>query len=290
MSYLRFSYSIDWQTNKSTPPRPTQIIMPLQPEALELLSRIARSLESQNGALPPEMGLIDLPKTQYLYVGRQEDKADPSCWYRWKDERASPVSATALRGELVDIQINKTTFKGKDSIKLDLYMKCHSQQYCVRSGIDTMFSRSVLLALNEIEDINAANPIVIGVRASKEDENIVFGSVLIGQQPIKALWDKDADMMQLAHHLIQKFGFGQAEEVLYVATKQAVPIPRKQLETAFFNVFNQLQRHGVNKEQLIGCAKSLFPYFTTTPEMPDEDFGKLIAHLESWAQSLPIHY
>jgi hypothetical protein len=263
--------------------------MPLQPEALELLTRIARSLESQNGALPPEMGLIDLPKTQYLYVGRQEDKTDPSCWYRWKDERASPVSATGLRGELVDIQTNKTTFKGKDSIKLDLYMKCHSQQYCVRSGIDTMFSRGVLLALNEIEDISTANPIVIGVRASKEDENIVFGSVLIGQQPIKALWDKDADMMQLANKLIQKFGFTATNTEL-VGSAQNVPtaprvVPRKELETAFFNVYNSLQRHGVNKEQLVGCAKGLFPYFTSTPEMPDEDFGKLIAHLESWAQS-----
>lgn len=254
--------------------------MTLQPEALELLSRIARSLENQNGTSAPEMGLIDLPQTQYLYVGRQEDKTDPSCWYRWKDGKAYPVSATGLRGELFNIETNTTTFKNKDSIKLDLYFKCHSQQYCVRSGIDTMFSRSVLLALNEIVEL--MSPITIGVRASKEDENIVFGSVLIGQQVVKAAWDKEINTMQLIQKLIVKFGFGQTEPAQQIAPKTAT---RRELETAFFNVFNALQKHGVNKEQLIGSAKSLFPYFTTTPEMPDEDFGKLIVHLQSWAES-----
>jgi hypothetical protein len=264
--------------------------MPLQPEALELLSRIARSLENQNGTLPPAMGLIDLPRTQYLYVGREGAKEDTSCWYRRKDEQNVLVHSDGLAGHLIGLESHTTTYKDEDKIKLRILMRCGSQTYCIQSGMSSVFSRGILLGLKEIEDIQL--PITIAVRPSKEEEKVVFGSIFLLQQPIKTTWDKNVDCLDLFQFVCRKFNFSTEPQSAQVA--KIAPAPRrstrKDLENDFFQVFTALQRNGVNKEAMQGSAKSLFPDFTTTANMSDEDLEKFITHLTSWNDIFPIHF
>ncbi len=261
--------------------------MPLQPEALELLTRIARSLESQNGNLPPATGLIDLPRVQYIYVGREGGKEDNSCWYRRKDEQNILVHADGLAGQLIGLESHTTTYKDEDKIKLRILMRCGSQTYCIQSGMSSVFSRGVLLGLKEID--HNQSPITIAVRPSKEEEKVVFGSVYLNQQPIKTTWDKSIDCLALFQQICQKFGFSTETQAAPIAQlpRQST---RKQLENDFFQVFTVLQRHGVTKEDMQGSAKSLFPSFTTTANMSDEDLEKFITHLTSWADSFPPHF
>lgn len=260
--------------------------MPLQPEAIDLLTRIARSLENQNGTLPPAMGLIDLPRVQYIYVGRDEVD-ETSCWYRRKDEQNVLIHSDGLAGQLIKLESHTTTYKGKDELKLRILMQCGSQTYCIQSGMGSLFSRGVLLGLKELEDIGF--PITIGVRPSKEDKNIVFGSVYLNQQPIKTTWDKEIDCSNLFRSICQKFNFSAEPQSAQIAQlpRQST---RKQLENDFFQVFTVLQRYGVTKEDMQGSAKSLFPNFTTTGNMSDEDLEKFIIHLTSWADSFPPHF
>jgi hypothetical protein len=261
--------------------------MPLQPEAIELLSRIARSLENQNGTLPPAMGLIDLPRTQYLYVGREGDKEDTSCWYRRKDKQNILVHSDGLAGHLIGLKSDTTTYKDEDKIKLQILMRCGSQTYCIQSGMSSTFSRGILLGLKEIEDIQL--PITIAVRPSKEEEKVVFGSVFINQQPIKTTWDKSIDCFTLFQSICQKFNFSAEPQAAAIA-QAPLPTTRKQLENDFFQVFTSLQRHGVSKEDMQGSAKSLFPNFTTTGNMSDDELEKFITHLTSWDDSFPPHF
>jgi hypothetical protein len=179
--------------------------MPLQPEAIELLSRIARSLESQNGTLSPALGLVELPRTQYLYVGREGGKDDTSCWYRRKDDQNILVHSDGLAGYLIGLESHTTTYKDEDKIKLRILMRCGSQTYCIQSGMNSVFSRGILLGLNEIEDIPSV--ITIGVRPSKEEEKVVFGSLFLNQQPVRTTWDKSIDCLTLFNSICRKFNF-----------------------------------------------------------------------------------
>lgn len=258
--------------------------MPLQPEALELLSRIARSLESQNGNLPPAMGLIDLPRVQYIYVGRDEED-ETSCWYRRKDEQNVPIHSDGLAGQLIKLESHTTTYKGKDELKLRILMQCGSQTYCIQSGMGSLFSRGVLLGLKELEDIGF--PITIAVRPSKEDKNIVFGSVYLNQQPIKTTWDKEIDCALLFQSVCQKFNFSTEPQSAPVRLPTR-PSTRKELEQDFFQIFTFLQQYGVEKESMQATAKNLFPNFTTTGNLSDSELEKLTSHLTAWAKSLSI--
>jgi hypothetical protein len=260
--------------------------MPLQPEAIELLSRIAHSLESQNGN-PPVMGLIDLPRTQYLYVGREGGKEDTSCWYRRKDDQNILIHSDGLAGHLIKLEAHTTTYKEDDKVKLRILMRCDSQTYCIQSGMNSVFSRGILLGLKEIEDIDT--PIIIAVRPSKEEEKVVFGSVFIDRQPIKTTWDKSIDCLTLFQSICHKLGFSTDSQVAPTSqpTQQST---RKQLENAFFHVFNQLQKSGVDKESMQKTAKSLFPDFTTTANLSDKDLEKLVLDLTAWADNFTPNY
>jgi hypothetical protein len=261
--------------------------MPLQPEAIELLSRIARSLENQNGTLPPALGLVELPRTQYLYVGREGGKDDTSCWYRRKDDQNILVHSDGLAGYLIGLESHTTTYKEEDKIKLRILMRCGSQTYCIQSGMNSVFSRGILLGLNEIEDIPSV--ITIGVRPSKEEEKVVFGSLFLNQQPIKTTWDKSIDCFTLFNSICRKFNFSTEPQSAQVA--QAPPRSnRKQLEQDFFQIFNTLQQHGILKETIKASALKSFPDFTSTANMSDEDLEKLIIILVTWADSLSARF
>ena len=152
----------------------------------QLLERIAIALESN---LPgKKTGLIDIVTTVYLYVGRGEEEASNCCWYTRFGGVNIPQSSNGLAGKLVKIETRETEYKGKKSEKLQIWMKCGDQDYCVQSGLDTLFSRGVLLALTET---SVGQEITIGVKPSKDDEKIVFGSIATASGWVRSEWDKD---------------------------------------------------------------------------------------------------
>ncbi len=253
--------------------------MTTDPALLNLLERIARSLEAKNGSAPV-LGLTDRPALQHLYVGQ---KGDNSCWYRWKDEKAHPITANALAGYLVDLKTEATTYEGKTELKLRIYMKCGSVGYCIQAGLDTVFSRGVLLALAQLTAVDLLNPIMITVRASDQKQTVVFGNVLIDGQSVKSEWDENVSCLNLFHSIAQKFNLSLTEEQPNIPVPQ--PQSRKALETDLFQIFNSLQRQGVSQDDIKVCARSLFPHFTTTKEMKDDELEKLTAHLQAWSES-----
>jgi hypothetical protein len=167
----------------------------------QLLERIAIALEAN---LPgKKTGLIDIVTTTYLYVGRGEEEASNSCWYTRFGGANVPQSANGLAGKLVKIETAQTEYKGKKSEKLHIWMDCGGQAYCVQSGLDTLFSRGVLLALPEA---TIGQDITIGVKPSKEDEKIVFGSIATASGWVRSEWDKETSEQVL---------FDQALKALY---------------------------------------------------------------------------
>jgi hypothetical protein len=150
----------------------------------QLLERIAIAVEAN--LLSKKTGLINIV-TVYLYVGRGEEAIN-SCWYTRFGGANVPQSANGLAGKLIKIETAKTEYKGKKSEKLHIWMDCGGQAYCIQSGLDTLFSRGILLALPQVK---IGQDITIGVKPSKDDEKIVFGSISTASGWVRSEWDKE---------------------------------------------------------------------------------------------------
>lgn len=145
-----------------------------------------------------KLGLGPTPDPIYLYVG--ETESDAACWYTLDPQNNQvPVKEPALTGYLAALRVTEKEFKGKPNYKLDILMKA-DRNYVIRSGVETSFSRGVLLALEAIVqgagDIH--DPLVIAVQRGDEDK-VVFGRVYLAAtgERIKAEWDRDCKLLPI---------------------------------------------------------------------------------------------
>lgn len=91
-------------------------------------------------------------------------------------------------------------YKSKEQVKLDITIEC-DRTYVIRSGFETVFCKTLLLALNTLEFGDLKMPLTIAV--SPGTENAVFANVYDAAtgQAIKADWDKNADFAAILHKL-----------------------------------------------------------------------------------------
>ena len=128
-------------------------------------------LNTNVGATQIQLGLCDPPEPIYIYVGQTENNGQTSLWYRYDidAQKQHPVLQRALTGYLSELRITIKEYKGKENHKIDLVFHA-DQVYIIRSGLETNFSKTLLLALSTVTDIN--QPLTIAVVAG--EENVVF--------------------------------------------------------------------------------------------------------------------
>lgn len=160
-----------------------------------------------------ELGLGDPPVRRFLFVG--QDETDPlSCWYELNANTQPmskvPVQARALTGFITGLALKEHTGRFGPKWKLTIFMDA-GQPFAVRSGLDTVFSRGVILALCAIETPEQlGDALTIVVTPSKENVKIVFGAIYLARsgQRVKCEWSKDADLVPLIQHLQSILGDG----------------------------------------------------------------------------------
>ncbi|QFS52289.1 hypothetical protein [Nostoc sphaeroides] len=139
-----------------------------------------------------KLGLCNPPEPIYLYVNQGEVDGESFVWYKFNisQDKKIPVPQRALIGYLSELRLTTKEFKGKDNLKLDIVVSA-DELYVIRTGIETNFAKSFLLAASLIQDFS--KPLIIVANAG--DENTVFCNLYDAASKTKIYreWSRDLD-------------------------------------------------------------------------------------------------
>ncbi len=139
-----------------------------------------------------KLGLCNPPEPVYLYVNQGEVDGESYVWYKLNisQDKKIPVTQRALTGYLSELRLTTKEFKGKENLKLDIVVSA-DELYVVRTGIETNFAKSFLLAASLIQDF--FKPLIIVANAG--DENTVFCNLYDAASKTKIYreWSRDLD-------------------------------------------------------------------------------------------------
>ena len=167
-----------------------------------------------------QLGLCNPPEPIYIYVGQKEVNGETYLWYRYdvEGEELQPIKQRGLTGYISELRITVKEFKGKENTKLDVVVQA-DELYIIRSGLETNFTKTLLLALSCVADFN--QPLTVAVAAG--EENVVFARLYDAttRMRLKADWNPDADWLNLVSRLQQQLGQSSSVQEL----PQPVPVP-----------------------------------------------------------------
>ena len=161
-----------------------------------------------------KLGLCNPPDPIYLFVNQGEVNGESYVWYNLNisQDKRIPVSQKALIGYLSELRLTTKEFKGKDNLKLDIVVSA-DELYIIRTGVETNFAKSFLLAASLIQDFS--KPLIIVANAG--DENTVFCNLYDAATKTKIYreWSRDLDWATLIHDI----------QCLLGGTSSSVPEP-----------------------------------------------------------------
>ncbi|QFS50582.1 hypothetical protein [Nostoc sphaeroides] len=152
-----------------------------------------------------KLGLCNPHEPIYLYVKNAELSGESYLWYHYNidKDKTIPVLEKGLTGYISELRLTTKEFKGKDNIKLDIVVRA-DEVYIVRTGIETNFSKTFLLAASIVQDFD--KPLIIAVTAG--EENVVFCRLYdaVTKVRLRREWDKDADWASIIHDIQTRLG------------------------------------------------------------------------------------
>jgi hypothetical protein len=170
-----------------------------------------------------KLGFCNPPEPVYLYVKNGESSGESYLWYHYiiDEDKTIPVKQKGLAGYLSELRITAKEFKGKDNIKLDIVVAA-DEIYIVRTGIETNFAKTFLLAASQVYDFS--KPLVIA--ATSGDENTVFCRLYDATTKVKIRreWDANADWASIIADIQSRLG-GSFSSVPLMPEQQTQPKP-----------------------------------------------------------------
>jgi hypothetical protein len=170
-----------------------------------------------------KLGLCNPPEPIYLYVKNGELSGESYLWYHYniEQDKTIPVQQRGLTGYLSELRITAKEFKGKDNIKLDIVVAAE-QVYIVRTGIETNFAKTFLLAASQVYDFS--KPLIIAVTAG--EENVVFCRLYdaTSKVRIRREWDANADWASIIAEIQSRLG-GTSLSIPLIPEQQRQPKP-----------------------------------------------------------------
>jgi hypothetical protein len=143
-----------------------------------------------------KLGLCNPPEPIYLYINQGEVDGESFVWYKFNisQEKKIPVPQRALTGYLSELRLTTKEFKGKDNLKLDIVVSA-DELYVIRTGVETNFAKSFLLAASLVQDFS--KPLIIV--ANGGDENTVFCNLYDAATKTKIYreWSRDLDWVSI---------------------------------------------------------------------------------------------
>ena len=159
-----------------------------------------------------KLGLGNPPHPIYLYVKNEEMGGEQYVWYKYiiNHKEKIPVQQRALTGYICELRLTEKDYKGQDNLKLDIVISA-DELYVIRSGINTNFAKSFLLAASLVEDFSQPLTIV----ANPGNENVVFCSLYDAQSKTKIRrdWDANADFASFIQDIQSRLTFATKYEI-----------------------------------------------------------------------------
>lgn len=156
-----------------------------------------------------KLGFGYIPVPQYIFVGGKPDGAEGPdyFWYSldFNTNKPQPITAQALTGYVTGFRMINKPYKGDDAVKVDISIQA-DRKYVIRSGIETIFTRGLLLAL-EIFDNLKDIPVTICVTPGDE-KNVIYASVYnaTNGEVVKYDWDKSKKLSPIVVKLQKMLG------------------------------------------------------------------------------------
>jgi hypothetical protein len=177
-----------------------------------------------------KLGLCNPPEPIYLYVKNGELSGESYLWYNYdiNNEKTIPVQQRGLTGYLQNLRLTSKEFKGKDNLKLDIVITA-DEIYIVRTGIETNFAKTFLLAASQVHDFS--KPLIIA--ATPGEENVVFCRLYDAatKTRIRCEWNRDADWAGIISNVQSRL----------VNSPEDVPSPQQQTQPPQPVVFPALE-------------------------------------------------
>jgi len=152
-----------------------------------------------------KLGLCNPPEPIYLYVNQGEVDGESYVWYKYNisQDKKIPVTQKALTGYLSELRLTTKEFKGKDNLKLDIVVSA-DELYVIRSGIETNFTKSFLLAASGVQDFS--KPLIIAATAG--EQNTVFCNLydVVTKSRIEREWNKNVDCATIIRDIQRLLG------------------------------------------------------------------------------------
>ncbi|MBD2255317.1 hypothetical protein, partial [Nostoc parmelioides] len=152
-----------------------------------------------------KLGLCNPPEPIYLYVKNGESSGETYLWYHYniEQDKTIPVQPRGLTGYLSEVRVTAKEYKGRDSIKLDIVVSA-DEVYIIRTGIDTNFAKTFLLAASQVYDFS--KPLVIA--ATSGDENTVFCRLYdaTSKVRVRSEWNPNADWFSIITEIQSRLG------------------------------------------------------------------------------------
>ena len=172
-----------------------------------------------------KLGLCNPPEPIYLYVKNAELGGESYLWYHYDIDREKtiPVTQRALTGYLSELRLTTKEFKGRDNLKLDIVVSA-DELYVVRTGIETNFAKSFLLAASLVQDFS--KPLIIVANAG--DENTVFCNLYDATTKTKIYreWSRDLNWATIIHDIQSRLSGNSSTPKLSVVPQ---PVPTQDL-------------------------------------------------------------
>ncbi|WP_414756679.1 hypothetical protein [Anabaena sp. CCY 9910] len=153
-----------------------------------------------------KLGLGNPPHPIYLYIKNEEMGGEQYVWYKYiiNSKEKVPVHQRALTGYICELRLTEKDYRGQDKLKLDIVISA-DELYVIRSGINTNFAKSFLLAASLVEDFSKPLTIVV----NPGNETVVFCSLYDAQSKTKLRrdWDANADFAGIVQDIQSRLSF-----------------------------------------------------------------------------------
>nr|ADO19287.1 hypothetical protein Nfla_8902 [Nostoc flagelliforme str. Sunitezuoqi] len=181
-----------------------------------------------------KLGLCNPPEPIYLFVNQGEVDGESFVWYKFNinQDKKIPVTQRALTGYLSELRLTTKEFKGKDNLKLDIVVSA-DELYVIRTGVETNFAKSFLLAASSVQDFS--KPLIIV--ANGGDENTVFCNLYDAATKTKIYreWSRDLDWATIIRDIQSLLG-GASSTIPSTPKLSVVPQPVHTLDLRVKNI------------------------------------------------------
>lgn len=125
--------------------------------------------------------------------------------YPWSWPDNIPCQEAALEGKPIGLMLRQSRYKDDVSDKLLFLLKDEDFTYCIRCGLETNFSRGLLLGLQVCLAKQADRSVIVVPKLSDRDQKVIFCNLWADKHPVKIEWNKEISLYSLAKSLAEKY-------------------------------------------------------------------------------------